>query len=168
MLPLLLLPPAAHGALGNVSKPHILFALVDDLGWNDVGWHDSFGQIQTPKLNKLRLDSVELSQYYVYRYCSPSRSTILTGRFPWHLGQQTEMNLNPTPGIACGISPAYSFLPSVLQRAGYATWALGKWRASAGLDPSTSESLPLPCVLAPSSLTQRSMDRDAPPQISDF
>ncbi len=38
------------------------------------------------------------------------------------------MNLNPTPGIACGINTSYTFLPELLrQRANYTTWALGKW-----------------------------------------
>ena len=37
------------------------------------------------------------------------------------------MNLNPTPGIACGINLKYDFLPKVLKQKGYATWALGKW-----------------------------------------
>jgi arylsulfatase B/arylsulfatase I/J len=68
-----------------------------------------------------------LDNYYVYRFCSPSRSQILTGRYAWHLGQQTEMNLNPMPGIACGISLEYAFMPKMLKEAGYATWALGKW-----------------------------------------
>ena len=35
------------------------------------------------------------------------------------------MNLNPMPGIACGINLKYDFLPKVLKKAGYATWALG-------------------------------------------
>lgn len=51
----------------------------------------------------------------------------MTGRYPWHIGQQTHMNLNPTPGIACGINKKYDFLPKVLKKAGYATHALGKW-----------------------------------------
>ena len=71
------------------------------LGHNDVGWNDKFNQLLTPKLDALRAEAVTLSQYYVYRFCSPSRSTFMTGRYPWHLGQQTGMNLNPTPGIAC-------------------------------------------------------------------
>eukprot|EP00750_Incisomonas_marina_P008709 INCI1561.3.p1 GENE.INCI1561.3~~INCI1561.3.p1 ORF type:complete len:569 (-),score=75.29 INCI1561.3:29-1735(-) len=37
------------------------------------------------------------------------------------------MNLNPTPGIACGINLNYTFLPAVLKTQGYKTWALGKW-----------------------------------------
>ena len=39
-------------------------------------------------------------------YCSPSRTSFMTGRYPYHIGQQTGMNLNPTPGIACGINTA--------------------------------------------------------------
>jgi arylsulfatase A-like enzyme len=40
------------------------------------------------------------------------------------------MNLNPTPGIACGINLKYDFLPKMLKQKGYATWALGKVRFS--------------------------------------
>lgn len=50
----------------------------------------------------------------------------MTGRQPYHLGQQTEMNLNPTPAIACGISPSYDFLPALLKRANVSSHALGK------------------------------------------
>eukprot|EP00041_Stephanoeca_diplocostata_P011247 m.182865 g.182865 ORF g.182865 m.182865 type:complete len:715 (+) comp18473_c0_seq2:123-2267(+) len=110
------------------APPSVIMAVVDDLGWNDVGWHDEFHQIKTPKLDQLvREESILLTNYYVYRFCSPSRSTFMTGRYPWHIGQQTQMNLNPTPGIACGINLKYDFLPKVLKQKGYATWALGKW-----------------------------------------
>ena len=118
---------AAVAPLSTPKRPHLIFSLIDDLGWNDVGWHDQFDQIKTPKLDALRAESVALDNYYVYRFCSPSRSQILTGRYAWHLGQQTEMNLNPMPGIACGIDLQYAFLPAMLKQAGYATWALGKW-----------------------------------------
>lgn len=95
------------------------------LGWNDVGWHDQFGQIKTPKLSKLvKEEAIELTNYYVYRFCSPTRSTFMTGRYPWHIGQQTRMNLNPTPGIACGISLKYDFLPKMLKPLGYETWSV--------------------------------------------
>jgi hypothetical protein len=48
------------------------------------------------------------------------------GTDPWHIGQQTRMNLNPTPGIACGINLKYDFLPKMLKQKGYQAWALGK------------------------------------------
>eukprot|EP00040_Diaphanoeca_grandis_P004497 m.29078 g.29078 ORF g.29078 m.29078 type:complete len:692 (+) comp16037_c0_seq1:36-2111(+) len=115
-------------AMTEATKPHVVMAVVDDLGWNDVEWHDSFGQIKTPKLTEMvKTESIELDNYYVYRFCSPTRSTFMTGRYPWHIGQQTDMNLNPTPGIACGINLKYDFLPKVLKPQGYTTWALGKW-----------------------------------------
>ena len=79
----------------KTKKPHIIFMLVDDLGYNDMEWADQFGQIKSPKLVELRKESIALERYYVYRFCSPSRSTILTGRYPWHIGQHTTMNLDP-------------------------------------------------------------------------
>ena len=57
--------------------------------WNDVGWHDTFNQIKTPKLDKLvKEESIIMNNYYVYRFCSPTRSTFMSGRYPWHIGQQ--------------------------------------------------------------------------------
>ena len=74
--------PGASATNTTTAPPHIVFSLVDDLGWNDVGFHDSFSQISTPKIDALvATEGVELSQYYVYRFCSPSRSTFLTGRY---------------------------------------------------------------------------------------
>lgn len=110
------------------TQPNIIFNLVDDLGWNDVSWHTKGGnKIKTPFLEQLANSGTKLENYYIYRFCSPSRSTFMTGRHPSHVGQQTEMNLNPTPGIACGINLQYQFIAEVLKRAGYRTHALGKW-----------------------------------------
>ena len=122
----ILLLAASLAVCSSLKPPHIIFMLVDDLGWNDMGFHDEFGQIQSPKIDALRNESIKLDQYYVYRFCSPSRSTFLSGRYPWHIGQQTTQNLNPTPGIACGINLKYKFIPQLLkERANYSTWALG-------------------------------------------
>eukprot|EP00037_Helgoeca_nana_P018477 m.176803 g.176803 ORF g.176803 m.176803 type:complete len:685 (-) comp24460_c0_seq1:2944-4998(-) len=130
LLATLLVVVGVVGATASSSSqpPNIIMMVVDDLGWNDVGWRDGFKQIKTPKLDKMVAEeSMILSNYYVYRFCSPTRSTFMTGRYPWHIGQQTQMNLNPTPGIACGINLKYDFLPKMLKQKGYATWALGKW-----------------------------------------
>ena len=96
-----------------------------------MGYHRAdarSGEVATPHIDALVAGGVELDRHYVHKFCSPSRSQILTGRYAWHLGQQTDMNLNPMPGVACGINLEYSFMPRLLkERAGYATWALGKW-----------------------------------------
>ena len=68
----------------------------------------------------LRFISSRLSSFL---YCI----NVWIRRYPWHLGQHTTQNLNPTPGIACGINLKYKMLPEVLKQANYTTWAFGKW-----------------------------------------
>ena len=54
----------------------------------------------------------------------------MTGRYPYHLGQQTSINMNPATTLPCGIHPEYDFIPKLLRdEAGYSTHALGKVRA---------------------------------------
>ena len=68
----------------NGVKPHILFVLVDDLGWSDVGFHGS--KIRTPNIDSLATEGVILDNYYVQPICSPTRSALLSGRYPIHTG----------------------------------------------------------------------------------
>ena len=50
---------------GNTTKPHIVYFLLDDLGWADVGWHSpSSDEVMTPNLNALVADGVELDRHY--------------------------------------------------------------------------------------------------------
>ena len=68
----------------NCKRPHILFILADDLGWSDVGFHGSV--IQTPNIDKLAREGVILDNYYVQPLCTPTRSALMTGRYPIHTG----------------------------------------------------------------------------------
>lgn len=65
-------------------QPNILFVLVDDLGWSDVGFHGS--KIKTPNVDKLAREGVVLESYYVQPICSPTRGAFLSGRYPIHIG----------------------------------------------------------------------------------
>ena len=67
------------------KHPHILFVLVDDLGWSDVGFHGS--EIHTPNIDRLASEGVILDNYYVQPICSPTRSALMSGRYPIHTGQ---------------------------------------------------------------------------------
>lgn len=67
------------------SRPNILFILADDLGWSDVGFHGS--DIKTPNIDKLATEGVILDNYYVQPLCSPTRSALMTGRYPIHTGR---------------------------------------------------------------------------------
>ena len=59
------------------SQPHILLILADDLGYNDVPWHNP--TIIAPHLQELAKAGVILEQNYVQTKCSPSRAALLTG-----------------------------------------------------------------------------------------
>ena len=67
--------PAASAA----RRPHVVFVLADDYGWNDVGYHGS--EIRTPNLDKLAAGGVRLENYYVQPLCTPSRNQLMTGRY---------------------------------------------------------------------------------------
>lgn len=66
------------------DPPHIVLIVIDDLGWSDVGFQGSV--IHTPNINKLATEGVILDNYYVQPLCTPTRSTLMTGRYPIHTG----------------------------------------------------------------------------------
>ena len=112
-------PPPPPPPIDN--RPHLVMVLADDMGWNDVGFHDS--RIQTPTLDELARQGVRLVRHYVYRYCSPTRSSFLSGRLPYH-DHQTNAGLF---GGAFGTNVNMTLLPAKLQAAGYLTAMRGKW-----------------------------------------
>lgn len=67
------------------NPPHIVLIVIDDLGWSDVGFQGSV--IHTPNINRLAADGVILDNYYVQPLCTPTRSTLMTGRYPIHTGE---------------------------------------------------------------------------------
>ena len=80
-----LFPNTASSLDPKTSKrPHILFIVADDLGWSDVGFHGSV--IKTPNIDKLANEGVILDNYYVQPLCTPTRSALMTGRYPIHTG----------------------------------------------------------------------------------
>lgn len=59
----------------TAAQPHILFALIDDLGWNNVQSHAGGATgVRTPHIDALRASGVELDRHYSYKFCSPSIS----------------------------------------------------------------------------------------------
>lgn len=106
-----------------MMKPNIILFLADDLGWNDVGWHNP--HMPTPTMNKMAKEGVILNQHYVTPQCTPSRSTIMTSLYPHRVGMQHFVILNQQP---TGVPTKFTFLPKLLkEHAGYNTHAIGKW-----------------------------------------
>ncbi|XP_057307730.1 arylsulfatase B-like [Hydractinia symbiolongicarpus] len=105
------------------KKPHIIMIVADDLGWNDVSFHGS-QQIPTPNIDKLAQSGIILNNYYVLPICTPTRSAIMTGRYPIHTGMQHGVIHGPSPW---GVDLNETFLPELLKAQGYSTHAIGKW-----------------------------------------
>lgn len=57
--------------------------MADDLGWNDVGFHNKRCEIDTPNIDQLARDGIELTNYYTAPSCGPSRAQLLTGKLKY-------------------------------------------------------------------------------------
>lgn len=116
----------------ETRSPNIVFLLLDDLGWADVGYHKS--DIKTPNLDKLAANGTRLHQHYVYPTCSPTRVALLTGRFPSRFGVLAPL------GATTKMRNEDALLPLGLQKLGYTTHISGKWHIG-----ETPEHRPLRC-----------------------
>ena len=83
----------SYGVNGNKRKPNIVFILADDMGYNDIGYHNP--SIISPNIDNLANTGIRLEQNYVQPQCTPSRSALLTGMYPYHLGRQKDI-IHPT------------------------------------------------------------------------
>eukprot|EP00090_Calanus_glacialis_P005252 TRINITY_DN14070_c0_g1_i1.p1 TRINITY_DN14070_c0_g1~~TRINITY_DN14070_c0_g1_i1.p1 ORF type:complete len:497 (-),score=119.32 TRINITY_DN14070_c0_g1_i1:104-1594(-) len=113
---------AVSGKRRKSSPPHLIMILADDLGWNDVSWHNTL--MLTPRMEGLMRSGVELTQSYVTPKCSPSRAALMTGRYPWRLGMQRGAVERYQPD---GLNASIKLLPEYLKKGGYSTHAVGKW-----------------------------------------
>ncbi|KAL3933653.1 MAG: hypothetical protein SGPRY_000195 [Prymnesium sp.] len=112
--------------------PHILLVVADDLGpllglsWADVEYHTPpSGEVHTPTISALVREGVELHRHYAHMICTPSRSSLQTGRLPVHLITQLADPCDKAGAIPRNMTG----LAEQLQRAGYATHQVGKWDA---------------------------------------
>jgi len=129
LLAALLSPSAARA-------PHIFFLLADDLGYANVGFTRAAPpsrEVQTPALDALAASGAVLERAYSFKYCSPTRTAIQTGRAPIHVNvlNSDVMQHNaadPVSGFQ-GAPRNVTGLAEKLKGAGYATAMIGKWHA---------------------------------------
>lgn len=117
------------------SKPHIVFVMVDDWGWANVGYHRDppTTEVVTPNFDNLVKQGLELDQHYAYKFCSPSRSAFLTGRLPIHVNDKNHplFIYNPNDPVSgfSGIPRNMTGIATRLREAGYSAQMVGKWHA---------------------------------------
>lgn len=104
-------------------QPNILFILPDDLGFYDVGYHGP--SVLTPTITNLSTEGVRLEQFYVQPECTPTRASLMTGRYPIHLGFQNIGSIKPAQSF--GLDLNLTLLPQRLKDLGYSTHGIGKW-----------------------------------------
>lgn len=126
--------PFGYSAQQN-ERPNIVFFLIDDLGWADLGVYGSTFY-ETPNLDQLAADGMRFTDAYATCHvCSPSRASILTGKYPARLGLtdwlQGRGDRNFQPLQAVKTVPALPLeettIAETLRGHGYLTGMFGKW-----------------------------------------
>lgn len=127
-------PSSTPTAQPNI-KYNVVLIVADDLGFFDLGYNGS-KFYETPNLDKLAKESVNFTSFYsASPVCSPTRASILTGRYPARIGMDTviadvgngkENTLLPPPNTE-DLPLSEVTLAEVFRTAGYATMATGKW-----------------------------------------
>ncbi|MDZ8117023.1 sulfatase [Pontiella agarivorans] len=125
----------------NPSRPNVLFILIDDFGWKDVGYNGSTFY-ETPQIDKLSKEWMRFDSCYTPSpMCSPTRASILTGKNParhgitqWLPGiDRAYARRGDTPRVYCPgpqsptIKESEVTLGEAFQEAGYETAFYGKW-----------------------------------------
>src|SRR5262245_14367413 len=116
---------AQRAAPQSPRQPNVVFIIMDDLGYGDIG---SYGvkDARTPNLDRLAREGVRLTNAYSNgANCSPTRSALISGRYQQRVG--IERPLDTTNDLDRGLPVTGASLPALLKKNGYATGLVGKW-----------------------------------------
>lgn len=125
-----------HFLQAEAKHPNILFILVDDMGWSDLGCYGA-DLHETPRIDQFAAESVRFTNAYAMSVCSPTRSTLMTGKHAarlhftiWAEGAQEggpkNRKLRDAPAI-WNLPHSETTLAKHLHDAGYLTALVGKW-----------------------------------------
>ncbi len=122
------------------AKPNVIFVLVDDFGWRDVTYdvgygYSGSGYYETPNIDRLARQGMRFTDgYAACPVCSPTRASIMTGKYPARLHLTDWINGHNRPDAKLKIPDWTHYMPleevtiaEALKDAGYATCHVGKW-----------------------------------------
>ena len=126
---------SVEGAAARARRPNVVFILIDDMGWADVG---CFGStfFETPRIDGLAAEGMRFTNAYAAcPVCSPTRASIMTGKYPARLQLTNYIDgRRKKPGSPIlpadykpYMEPSEVTIAEVLKAAGYATCHTGKW-----------------------------------------
>lgn len=119
VLIVLLISSICHYAQGQIHEqpPNFIIIMTDDQGYGDVGYMGN-DDIKTPNLDDLAQTGLRLDRFYTAPVCSPTRASVLTGRYPTRSGVFSWGH---------ALRPQEQSMAKVLRNAGYQTGFFGKW-----------------------------------------
>ncbi len=113
----------AHGA---TSRPNFVFMIADDISWNDLGCY-GHPVMKTPEIDALAKNGLRFDNAYLtISSCSPSRCSIITGRYPHNTG---------APELHTSLPEGQPLFPKLLRDTGYHTVLSGKHHMGKNADP---------------------------------
>lgn len=118
----LLSPVLTSTAVQAASQPNVVIIMADDLGFADVGFNG--GKIDTPAIDQLESQGVELQRFYTTPLGAPTRAALMTGRDPMRLGI-TYSEILAWDNL--GVHPNEHFMSQSFKQAGYQTAVMGVW-----------------------------------------
>ncbi len=116
---------AAFRERNGGKPPNILYILIDDIGFGDLGSEtlNSIRGYKTPSINRFAEEGMRLSRMYTEPSCTPTRVAFMTGRQPYRSGMgNTSVDIS-----GFGLADKEVTLAEVLSEAGYNTVHIGKW-----------------------------------------
>lgn len=113
---------------GSAEKPNVIVIYADDLGYGDVSCYGATA-LKTPNLDRLAHEGVKFtSGYATAATCTPSRYSILTGKYPFR-NKRAQVLAGDAPALITDQEPT---LPKMMKKAGYSTGIVGKWHLGMG------------------------------------
>lgn len=103
-------------AQGRAERPNILIIFTDDQGYGDLGCYGSKTN-KTPRMDRLAQEGTRFTHFYAQHVCGPSRSALLTGRYPIR-------------SRGWGMPADEITFAELMSRVGYQTACIGKWDVS--------------------------------------
>ena len=133
--------PLAEAAAAHASKPNVVYILADDLGWGDMDVYNAYSAVPTPNCNRFATQGMRFTDMHASSaVCSPSRYSILTGRYPWRSRLKKGVLEGDSQNL---IEAGRMTVPSMLQQEGYYTAGVGKWHLGLGDAEKTDFTKPL-------------------------